>query len=63
MASHLEQISLLKERSRPILLDVEGPGELQVSLVVVVNELGHGGVVATAEHARGSGLGLDCVVR
>jgi hypothetical protein len=34
-----------------------------VSLVVVINELGHGGVVTTAEHAGGSRLGLDCVVR
>ena len=43
----------------PILLDVEGPGELQVSLVVIVDELGDGGVVATAEHTGGSGFGLD----
>ena len=50
-------------RSCPVLLDVEGPGELQVGLVVVVDELGHSGVVATAEHARGSRLGFDCSVR
>ena len=49
-------------RSCPILLDVEGPGELQVGLVVVVDELGDGGVVAAAEHAGRSGLGLNCGV-
>ena len=63
MASHLGSDITLKERSRPVLLDVEGRGELQVSLVVVINKLGHGGVVTTAEHAGGSRLGLDCVVR
>jgi hypothetical protein len=43
----------------PVLLDIERPLELEMSLVVIVYELGNGGVVATAEHARGSGLGFD----
>ena len=46
----------------PVLLDVERPLELQMGLVVVVDEFGNGGVVATAEHARGSGFGFDCEV-
>jgi hypothetical protein len=63
VASHLRSDITPRERSCPVLLNVEGPSELQVSLIVIINELGHGGVVATAEHAGGSGLGLDCVVR
>jgi hypothetical protein len=47
------------QRLFPVLLDIERPLELQMGLVVIVDELRHGGVVATAEHARGSGLGLD----
>lgn len=43
----------------PVLLDVEGPLELQVAVVVVVGELRDSLVVATAHHAGGSGLGLD----
>jgi hypothetical protein len=43
----------------PVLLDVERPLELQMGLVVIVDELRNSGVVATAEHARWSGLGLD----
>ncbi len=35
----------------PVLLDVKGPLELEVRLVVVVDELGDGFVVASAEHA------------
>jgi hypothetical protein len=46
--------------SFPVLLDVERPLELQMDVVVVVDELGDGLVVATAEHARRGGLGLDC---
>lgn len=46
--------------SFPVLLDVEGPLELHVDVVVIVDELGDGGVVASGEHARGSSLGLDC---
>ncbi len=30
-----------------------------MGLVVIVDELGDGGVVATTEHARGGGFGLD----
>lgn len=44
----------------PVLLDVEGPLKLQVSLLVVIDELGHGVVVTTSHHARGCGLCLDC---
>lgn len=33
-----------------------------MGLVVIVDELGDGGVVTTAKHARRSGLGLDCGV-
>jgi hypothetical protein len=47
-------------QSFPILLDVKGPLELQVGVLVIVDELGHGFVVATAEHTRGGGFGLDC---
>lgn len=43
----------------PVLLDVERPLELQVDLVVVVDKLGEGCVVAATKHARGSGFGLD----
>jgi hypothetical protein len=47
------------ERLFPVLLNVERPLELEMGLVVIVDELGDGGVVATAEHARGGGFGLD----
>jgi len=43
----------------PVFLDVERPGELQMGLLVIVDELGDGGVVATAEHTGGSGFGFD----
>jgi hypothetical protein len=46
-------------RSFPVLLDVERPFELQVGVLIVIDELGDGLVVATAEHARRRGLGLD----
>jgi hypothetical protein len=45
--------------SFPILLDIEGPLELQMGVVIIVDELGNGLIVATAEHAGWSGLGLD----
>jgi hypothetical protein len=45
--------------SVPVLLDVERPLELQVGVVVIVDELGDGLVVAAAEHARGSGFRFD----
>lgn len=48
------------KRSCPVLLDVKGPGELQMCLVVIVDKLGDGSVVAAAEHAGGSGLGFNC---
>lgn len=48
------------KRSCPVLLDVKGPGKLQMCLVVVVDKFGDGRVVAAAEHARGSRLGFDC---
>jgi len=60
VASHFDSDTNYIERSVPVLLDVEGPLELQVDLVVIVDELGDGTVVAAAEHARGSGLGFDC---
>ena len=42
----LQQVDLL-----PVLLDIERPLELQVRLVVVVDELRHRFVVASADHA------------
>lgn len=48
------------ERSGPVLLDVKGPGEPQMCLVIVVDKLGNGSVVAAAEHARRSSLGFNC---
>ena len=60
MAGHFESDITFVERSFPVLFDVEGPLELQVDLVVIIDELGDGSVVATAEHARGSGLRFDC---
>jgi hypothetical protein len=50
---------LLFRRSFPVLLDIERPLELQMGVLVVVDELGDGLVVATAEHARRGGLGLN----
>jgi hypothetical protein len=50
---------LFASSSFPVLLDVEGPLELQMGVVVIVDELGDGLVVATAEHAGGSGFWLD----
>lgn len=44
----------------PVLLDVEGPLELQVGLLIVIDELGDGVVVTTSHHARRCGLCLDC---
>ena len=49
-------------RSLPVLLDVERPLKLQMGVVVVVDELGDGLVVASSEYARGCGLGLDWVL-
>jgi hypothetical protein len=43
----------------PVLLDVKGPLELEVLVLVVVGEDGDGLVVAAEEHARGCGFGLD----
>jgi hypothetical protein len=61
--SQLSKTSSLTPSNRsPVLLDVEGPLELQMGLVVVVDELGDGLVVAAAEHAGGRGLGLDCAM-
>jgi hypothetical protein len=60
--SQLSQISTLMPSHRsPVLLDIERPFELQMGLVVVVDELGDGLVVAAAEQARRRSLGLDCV--
>jgi hypothetical protein len=50
----------LTSSSFPVLLDVKGPLELQMGVVVIVDELGDGLVMTTAEHARGSGFGFDC---
>ena len=47
------------QSSFPVLLDVERPLELQMGVVVIVDELGDGLVVAAEEHARGCGFGLD----
>ncbi len=46
--------------SFPVLLDIERPLELQVDMIVIVDKLGDGGVVATSKHTRGSRLGFDC---
>lgn len=40
----------------PVLLDVKGPLELEVGLVVVVDELGCGVVMATSHHAGWCGF-------
>lgn len=45
----------------PVFGDVEGPFKSQVSLLVVVDERGHGIVVATGEHARGGVLFLEAL--
>ena len=63
MASHFDLDIVYIERSFPVLLDVKRPLELHMDLVVIVDKLGESGVVATAEHARGSGLGFDCALR
>jgi len=47
--------------SLPILLDFESPFELQVSLLVVVHELGHSVVFAPGQHAGRSSFRFDCV--
>jgi hypothetical protein len=52
-------LSRFASNSFPVLLDVKGPLELQMGVVVIVDELGDGLVVATAEHAGRSGFGLD----
>lgn len=59
-SSHPPSLLVSANQSFPILLDVEGPLELQVGVLVIVDKLGHGFVVATAEHTRGCGLRLDC---
>lgn len=43
----------------PFLGDIEGPLELQVRLLVVVDEVGDGVVVAAGEHTRGCVFLLD----
>lgn len=43
----------------PILLYLKSPVKLQVRLVVVVNELGNGTILATAQHARGRSIGFE----
>ena len=44
----------------PILGNVERPLEQEVGVVVVVEELGHGVVVAAGQHAGGGFFGVDC---
>lgn len=44
-------MQVVVEAKLPVLLDVKGPFELQVRLVVVVDEFGDGLVVSAAEHA------------
>lgn len=44
----------------PVLGNVEGPLEGQMGLLVVVDEVGSGIVVAASQHARGGILLLDC---
>lgn len=46
-------------RRLPVLGDVEGPFEEEVGVVVIVDELGHGVVVAAGDHARGGLLLVD----
>lgn len=43
----------------PVLGDVEGPLEVEVGVVVVVDELGYSVVVATGDHARRGFLGVN----
>jgi len=40
--------------SIPVLLDVESPVPRQVNVLVVINKLALGAVVAASHHARGS---------
>lgn len=47
----------------PVLADVEAPLELEMGLLVVIDEAGHGVVMAAREHAGGSLLLLDCAKR
>ena len=46
-------------QSIPVLFDIKRPLELQVDMVVVVDKLGNGRVVAACKHARGRRLRLD----
>lgn len=55
-------VPLTDNTGSPVLLDVKGPFELQVGLVVVVDEAGDGLVVPAAQHARGSGLTFDWIL-
>lgn len=56
---HRAARSRSRSHLRPVLLDVEGPLELEVRLVVVVDEFGDGLVVSSADHARRGRLALD----
>lgn len=42
-----------KSPNLPVLLDVERPLELEMGVVVVVDEFGHGIIVAAGQHAGG----------
>lgn len=44
----------------PVFLDIEGPLELQMRLVVVVDELRDSFIVASTNHTRWRCVGLDC---
>jgi hypothetical protein len=48
---HVVELALYARGLFPVLLDVEGPLELKMGMVVVVNKLGDGLVVATSHHA------------
>lgn len=46
----------------PVLLDVEAPLKLEMSLVVIVDELGNGVVVPTEHHTGWCGLRLELLL-
>lgn len=51
--------TLWEFRCLPVLGDVEGPLEEEVSVVIIVEELGDSVVVAAGDPARGSFLLVD----
>jgi hypothetical protein len=59
LANAMRQVYVVGLLRLPVLLDVKGPVKLEVRLVVVIDELGHGVVVAASNHACWSRLRFD----